>query len=393
MTTLDAGTLKVGDRTDDLTLRRTVHGPVIGYARDGKGRLVALSRKRSSAGRDVTDQLFFQKLTLDGGVKSAKRVHRRRPGSRPQTFNAFYVSQSEIAMVTTGRLPIRPKGVNPDLPIDGRGRFEWKGFLPLARHPQAINPASGQIVNWNNKPARGFPAGDERWGEGSIARSELLTGELARTAKHTPATVTAAMNAAATEDVRIVELWPVVKAVLDRGTAPSARAAQREARLQAWHDAGGNRLDLDGDGNIDSPGAAILDTAWDGLAHAAMCGRLKAAGCEALQTRMNVFDTPPAGQYNGWHQYMDKDLRRLLGQKVTGPFRLRYCGNGSLPKCSAALWKALDAAGATLAAAQGDDPLTWRKAAERTTFRPLPLTEIRYTNRPSGIQQIIRFDP
>ena len=392
MTTLQAGSLTRGESTVDLTERFTVHGPVIGYARDGRGRRIALSRKRASFGRDATDQLFFQKLTLGGGVKSAREFI-RAAGLSPQTFNAFYVSSSEIAMVTTGRLPLRAKGVNPDLPVDGRGRFEWRGTLPLARHPQAINPSDGMLVNWNNKPARGWPAGDERWSEGSIQRNELLTGELARTAKHTPATVTAAMNAAATEDVRIVQLWPVVARVLDRGTSPSARATAMRDRLQAWHDAGGSRLDVDLDGRIDSAGAAILDEAWDGMARFAMCGRLGQAGCDALQTRINVFDQPPGGQYGGWHQYLDKDLRRLLGQRVRGALHLRYCGRGSVPACANGLWAALDAAGARLEAAQGADPALWRKTAERTSFVPLPLTEIRYTNRPSGIQQVIKYDP
>jgi acyl-homoserine lactone acylase PvdQ len=392
MTSLRAGTLKRGSSTVSLTERFTVHGPVIGYARDGKGRRIALSRKRSSFGRDTTDQLFFQKLTLDGGVKTA-RDFIRAAGLSPQTFNAFFVSNSEIAMVTTGRAPIRAKGVNPDLPVDGRGRFEWKGFLPLKRHPQAINPSDGMLVNWNNKPARSFPAGDERWSEGSIARNELLTGELARTAKHTPATVTAAMNAAATEDVRIVELWPVLAKVLDRGTSPSARATAMRDQLQAWHDAGGSRLDADLDGRIDAPGAAILDEAWTGMARFAMCGRLGQDGCNALATRMNVFDQPPGGQYGGWHQYLDKDLRRLLGEKVRGPLQLRYCGRGSVSACAKGLWAALDGAGARLEAAQGPDPAAWRKTAERTSFVPLPLTEIRYTNRPSGIQQVIKYDP
>jgi len=244
----------------------------------------------------------------------------------------------------------------------------------------------------NNKPARDFPAGDDRWSEGSIQRSELLKAELARTAKHTPATVTAAMNAAATEDVRIVELWPVLKAVLDRGSAPSARAAAMVAQLQAWYEAGGSRLDRDLDGTIDAPGAAVLDGSWDGLARAAMCGRLTDLGCHALHSRISLFDTPPDGQYSGWHQYMDKDLRTLLGQKLRGRFHLRYCGEGSLERCAHDLWAALDAAGTEIADTQGDDPAQWRQPAERITFAPLPLTEIRYTNRPSGIQQVIQFD-
>ncbi|MGI8727535.1 MAG: hypothetical protein ACR2K6_07640, partial [Solirubrobacterales bacterium] len=45
--------------------------------------------------------------------------------------------------------------------------------------------------------------------------------------------------------------------------------------------------------------------------------------------------------------------------------------------------------------AQGPDPTKWRSSAteERISFAPGLLQKtIRYTNRPSGIQQVISFD-
>jgi hypothetical protein len=54
----------------------------------------------------------------------------------------------------------------------------------------------------------------------------------------------------------------------------------------------------------------------------------------------------------------------------------------------------MDAAGAELEASQGADAAAWRSDAlrERIPFVPglLPYT-MRYTNRPSGIQQVISF--
>ena len=62
--------------------------------------------------------------------------------------------------------------------------------------------------------------------------------------------------------------------------------------------------------------------------------------------------------------------------------------------CRAALWAALEAPGVDLEAAQGPDPNAWRADAnaERIKFLPglLPFT-MRYTNRPTGIQQVIEF--
>src|SRR5437868_9132627 len=66
----------------------------------------------------------------------------------------------------------------------------------------------------------------------------------------------------------------------------------------------------------------------------------------------------------GWYEYVDKDLRTLLGQPVKAPFHVRYCGRGDLAVCRASLWQALDAAGNELAAVQGADPASWRADAQ-----------------------------
>ena len=59
------------------------------------------------------------------------------------------------------------------------------------------------------------------------------------------------------------------------------------------------------------------------------------------------------------------------------------------------MWKALDEAGAAIAKRQGTEvPDQWKSDAnaERIKFAPgLLTTTIRYTNRPSGIQQVISF--
>jgi hypothetical protein len=118
--------------------------------------------------------------------------------------------------------------------------------------------------------------------------------------------------------------------------------------------------------------------------------------CEELASRnggSDAFDAPPGGQYGGWHQYMWKDLRNLLGEKVAGAYKIKYCGKGSLAKCSADIWDSISEAAAALATAQGSDPAAWRKAEapEQIKFSPVPLITMDYTNRPSGIHQLMDF--
>jgi hypothetical protein len=101
------------------------------------------------------------------------------------------------------------------------------------------------------------------------------------------------------------------------------------------------------------------------------------------------------GFTGGGINYIDKDLRQLLGTKFKRPFRTRFCGGGDLAACRTAVWNALDVTGQELATAHANgSPDAWRSDAnaERIKFAPgLLSTTIRYTNRPSGIQQVISF--
>jgi acyl-homoserine lactone acylase PvdQ len=391
MEKVDAGTIAKGSSKVKAVFYRTVHGPVIGYAKNEKtGKLVALSQKRSSYGRDTVDQLFNQDLTY-GKVHNAKDFV-KAAAKTPQTFNSFYASATESAFYTAGALPTRPKGVNGDLPVDGTGKYEWKGELASSKHPQVIDPSSGYIVNWNNKPAANFPAGDDRFGnEGGIQRVDMLRSELARYPKATVANVLASMNAAATEDVRITQLWPTLKAMLARGKSPSAGATAAALQLQSWYDAGGSRVDANLDGKIDQPGAVILDTAWTKITDAGLCDRLGSTLCKGLEGRIARFDAPPGGQYSGWHQYMGKDLRTMLGQKVKGKYNIRYCGDGSVSRCSKELWAALDSASKTITAKQGSNVSTWTEPTTMVNYTPIPLFNMQYANKPTGIHQVMAF--
>jgi acyl-homoserine lactone acylase PvdQ len=397
MGTFDAGVLKGSNGSPDqkVTFHTTVHGPVTGYA-TVKGRQIAISSKRSSYGKDALDLLLYRDLST-GAVDSPQTFFAAASQS-PQTFNSFYIDSKNIAEYTSGLLPIRPASLDPGLLTDGTGKDEWQGYLGADAHPHGTNPERGRIVNWNNNVAKGFGAADDEWMRaGANGRVDLLNKNLDRlesNGKWTLASVTSAMNAAATQDVRAIDTVPLLAQMLSGSKAPNARDAQMLSLLQAWNAHGGSRLDRNGDGKIDDPGAAILDTAWDGIANALMSPVLGPLVNE-LNTLVPRFDQPPAGQYSGWYQYFDKDIRSLLGDKVTDPFANHYCGAGNKAACQKAVWAAIDAAGSTLATKQGSNPTAWRSSAtaERISFVPgiLPTT-MRYTNRPTGIQQVISFD-
>jgi hypothetical protein len=388
----NAGTLN-GDPVEFLT---TVHGPVEGYA-TVNGTEVAISSKRSSYGKDVLDQLFYRRLST-GRVDSPSSFF-RAAALTPQTFNSFYIDNQHIAMYTSGRLPIRPPAVDPGLPTLGTGQYEWQGFLSDGGHIQGVDPRDGTITNWNNISAHGFGASDENWGgNGSAARVDLPDRNLRRlqsNGKWTLAEVTAAMNAAATQEVRAIDTVPLLALLLPSSTAPNFQTRQMVKLLIDWRSHGGSRLDRDLDGEIDDPGAAIMDAAWPKIADGFMKSQL-GPQLDELDSLFSRFNAPPGGQYSGWYQYFDRDIRSLLGLPVAKPLNQSYCGRGDLGRCRRVIWNQLQAAAAELTAEQGtSNPAAWRAdaTAERISFVPglLPTT-MRYTNRPSGIQQVISFD-
>jgi hypothetical protein len=208
----------------------------------------------------------------------------------------------------------------------------------------------------------------------------MLDDGLAKVQTHTPATVTSAMNAAATQDLRSVALTPVISKLLEAAPSPSPRATRMLAILNEWRAAGSSRLDRDLDGRIDAgPGPAI----WD-----AFSPRLFAAAMPVKGLGPYIgTDSGTSGDFtDGGFWYVEKDLRTINKDKVRRKYHTRFCAGGNRAKCAAAVWKALDAV-------PGDpDALSADANKERIAFRPgLLQTTIRYTNRPSGIQQVISF--
>jgi acyl-homoserine lactone acylase PvdQ len=386
MGTFDAGTLKGqnGAADTELSYHTTVHGPVVGYATSG-GKRVAIALDRSTRGRELLSAIPFQTLST-GGVRSPQGFFRTMSGFE-LTFNWFYADSKHIAMYSSGRLPLRSPNVNPGLPTSGTGAFDWRGWLAPLAHAHVVDPPSGQIVNWNNKPAAGFGAADDNWSYGSVHRVQLLTSALPK-GRETAAGVVGAMNGAATKDLRAT-LVPLLAKVLARGSAPNARDTQMLELLQDW---GGSRLDTNLDGQVDNAGAAIMDAWWPRLAVAVLAPVLGPL-TDQLRTLAPISDdaNPGGSSYGaGWYGYVEKDLRSLL-DGTTG-FSTHYCGAGDLGACAASLWQSLDQAGAQLEAAQGSVPSAWRSDAtkERIRFNGFIPDTMRWTNRPT-FQQVVVF--
>jgi acyl-homoserine lactone acylase PvdQ len=397
MQRFDAGVLRANGQPDQpVAFYETAHGPLLGYATVG-GVKVGISAMRSTRGRELLSAQSFYDLDI-GKVTSAKTFVAAM-SHMEFSFNWFYADDKDIAYYSSGRLPVRAPGTDPALPTIGSGQFEWQGFLRTSEHPQAIDPPSGLLLNWNNKPAADVGAADSNLSYGSIQRVDLLSAKIAKLKKHTLTSVVSAMNESATQDLREVRVWPVIRSVLDSGPEIKATplAQQSAVLLDQWLAAGASRIDANGDGKADAPGAAIMDAAFPRFADAVLSPVLGQPLVDRLaaqlQSRSDDANDGGSSYISGWYGYIQKDLRTLLGRPVRGPFATRFCGNGDLTACRDALWASLGEAAATIAKTQGADPTQWHAdaTAERVKFTSgvLPDT-MRWTNRPT-FQQVITF--
>jgi len=390
MTHFDAGLLGEGngEPAHELEFMETVHGPVSGTVTVG-GQPYAVAKERSTRGREPAGELTFSEL--DSNLVHSPEQFFKAANNLGTTFNLPYVDSTHIAYFSSGLLPVLAPGTDPSLPTFGTGQYDWRGFLSQEQHPHEIAPKSDTFLNWNNKPAPGWGAASDEYSYGPVHRVQLYKGFKSGM---TEADVVSIMNRAATQDLRANRDWPWIAAVLYSGPAPSPLALRAANLVTTWALHGGSRYGVTGP---EDPGAAVLDQAWPLIGNAVLGPVL---GPELLKEFASISSpdnapSPTGSAYGGgWYGYVSKDLRTELGLPVSGPYSTRYCGNGSLKRCRASLWAAIQTAAEELEKSQGSVPANWRAARVRIEFPPLPKEffpfTMAWTNR-STFQQVIEF--
>ena len=156
-----------------IVFRQTVHGP---------GDRVCDRRRRARRDR---------RAALDARTRGAERAVLRRPEREPVDSaqprfcgrRAGWSSRSTGCTRTTatsrssraaGCRCVRPTRRSRPAAPRQRGLRVERFRRRSSGHPQVINPPGGAILNWNNRPARGFAAADDEWSWGSVQRVELL---------------------------------------------------------------------------------------------------------------------------------------------------------------------------------------------------------------------------
>lgn len=378
---------------------RTHHG-IVQLRTTVDGEPVAIVTQRSSYEHEVDSVVAFSRLNNPDVVRDAPSFQRALE-AMDLTFNWHYADDRDIAYYSSGLLPRRSDEVEFDLPRWGDSTYDWQGFEPFRTHPMEINPPTGYLVSWNNKPAPAFAAADDTWGYGPVHRSLALSDRLSGMAEKgdaTPQSLLGGVQDAATVDSRAFYVLPRLLRVI--GDDPSL--AEPAALLRAWLADGAHRVDRDRDGSYSHQAAIALFDAWwqsesDGVAKDVLRGGL---GSLADDLPKGLDDHPRQGRgsaWNGvpWYGYVDKDLRKASGLPVREWHR-SYCGDGSLEACRAALRGSLSDAVRRVLSKQGKarvGELTYDKHTDDIRSVAVGLTGVRpvdWQNRPT-FQQVVQF--
>ena len=427
---------KTAAGSSTITTWRTVHGLVYAYGTVNGGTKVAFVTARTTYFHEADSAIGFSDLNNPDDVDSPQ-TFQHAASNIAFGFNWAYVDANNIAYFESGWYPERAPGTSPDFPILGTGRYDWVGFnptlhletdIPFQQHPQAIDPP--YLVSWNNKQAPDWAAADDNYYFGPIFRMQLIrdhiTADLAAGGgRMSAAQLVSAMDLAATEDIRIVKLWPILHRVIGEPTTPAlANAVQA---LQQWYEAGGHRWDLTRSGTYSNEQAIqIMDAWWPLLLQAEFEPALGATVFGRLQAINPAGDATPGGkpaapdEAVGWFGYIDKDLRDLLASQrhpvllgtggalmhtrrrpsiadIPGHYSRVYCGGGSLSKCRQALDSSLaQALSETPQQIYGDGICTGDPSAEcfdqnqSVEASGIPLPPFPFQNRPT-FQQVVEL--
>ena len=310
-------TIHVRGAADDmLTIRETRHGPVISdMLPDPHGPLLAVSMEALHPTSPSHDDAAAGLIALDDAT-TIEQAGAAAAVSIAPVQNLLVADRTRIAQFTTGIVPIRKAG-DGSFPVDGAdGRHDWIGEASGDSLPHVVAPASGHLLNGNERTAPAdFPVYMGRdWPDDWRARR--IRSLLASRPLH---------DVAGFERMQVDTVSSFAIAILP----------QLQARLAPIAD------------EFSARALAELK-GWDG----------------SMSAR-----APQPLIFNAWMQRFATDMlaRNGIDEAVTGPwpdfvaFLLSdagapWCGGS----CTPALLHALDEVTAQLAVSQGNDPAGWR---------------------------------
>jgi penicillin amidase len=302
----------------EVTFSYTVHGPVI--------------KMDEAKGIAYTKQLSCKEDYLSGFVSFYELMKAQTPDEFKKaaalsslSVNVYFADTAgNIGYFHQGRYPKRSAKVNPLFPAPGTGEYEWQGFHPTAQNPHVINPATGIIANWNNKPAKNWPNGDLGGVFGGAAgwgvdhRVTLLTDSVKGKERISVDDLKKMI-----QDITLGHLWaqrfkPFLLDVLKRNMKADPRIPDAFEILASWD---GTWSDANDDGLYDHPGLSIFNTWWDIALKNTFEDELGEYWGASESSVGGPFSWEKRKRYPGGHPLF---MRALLGKKAPNPLSHDY---------------------------------------------------------------------
>jgi len=361
------------------TFYRTVHGPVFQRALvDGKP--TAFVKERFFWKKEIDSVPQFARWNLDidhiDDFGSAARKF-------TMSFNAFYADAHNIGYWHVGYYPKRVKGQHPSLPTWGTGKWDWNGRRPFRTQPHIVDPDTGWIANWNNKPAAGWRNMDSsKWG--AIHRVDLLDDKmhdlLAGEGRASLSDLVDVIGRAATQDTRGLYLGPKMLKFAAKKKGASAQYKDAVEVVSQWIATGAHRLNDDDDDFMDQGAAlAVFDEWYKQLVHLVYDDELGKAGYDLLMAPVSHFNPSEGNSF--WFD-MSSYLKNLFNKKKARRLALPYCNNRTTKdkreSCATIAIAALEAALKELTKKQESSNVQdWSTPREDIEFQELGFGSVR----------------
>ncbi|KAA5607380.1 penicillin acylase family protein [Roseospira marina] len=231
-------TIRFGD-SETLTVRETVHGPVLsdlgwgrfqGAAPEAPGTEVIAMAAAALRPNDTTPDALYR-------LNRARTLDEARTALRawdaPQQNIVLADATGRVGMVSPGRVPLRAPGHDGRLLALGwTGTMDWQGWQTREDLPSTIDPPSGRVLNANNRIhpvdrvhplAVSFP---------EPYRARRLANRLNALSSATPSDMAALQMDIVS--AMAADLLPPLLAAADVGAPTHADAAAALDRLRAW---------------------------------------------------------------------------------------------------------------------------------------------------------------
>ncbi len=350
-----------------ITVYRSVHGPAL-VDPDAQHRLFV--------SQSAADGRFLASFAAWDRAGQQHDVRRFGASLAPMAlgFNFMYAGPSgDIGFFHVGRYPIRPSNIDPNLPIPGTGAFDWQGFERYADQPHDINPSTGFLVNWNNKPARDWASKSTNAGNnapkvwGADSHVVPLQQATARTSSATLANVEALPMGVAYLDNRARVLLPSLIAALRGTTDPRLQAIR--GYLAGWDQ---QRNHVASNGTYDTPAIVFFDrwvehvladtfTPSLGPVFPAYAG----LACATPPCHFASADNLDAQTYKFELNVLQAFVHNMRDQ-APGDYDFLAASGGA----AAVMRQAAAETAAELTVAQGSDVAAWTEPADSAVFQP-----------------------